>query len=73
MLIIMKQHARFEALSYYFNLEEYIPESHLLRLIDKHIDFGFVRGRRKGTRKRTPLSPAFRKFKNSLRIFGKGE
>jgi len=40
---MMGQHARSEALFYYFTLEEYIPENHLLRLIDQHIDFSFVR------------------------------
>ena len=34
--LMMGQHARSEALFYYFTLEEYIPENHLLRLIDKH-------------------------------------
>ena len=43
LLIMMGQHARSEALFYYFTLEEYIPQNHLLRLIDKHIDFSFVR------------------------------
>jgi transposase len=43
LLIMMGPHARSETLFYYFTLEEYIPENHLLRLIDKHIDFGFVR------------------------------
>src|SRR5215472_10875595 len=43
LLIMMGQHARSEALFYYFKLEEYIPNNHLLRLIDKHIDFSFVR------------------------------
>ncbi len=38
LLIMMGQHARSEALFYYFTLEEYIPQNHLLRLIDKHID-----------------------------------
>jgi hypothetical protein len=52
LLIMTGQLTRSEALFYYFKLEEYIPESHLLRLIDKHIDFGFVREQRKGTRKR---------------------
>jgi transposase len=47
LLIMMGQHARSEALFYYFKLEEYIPENHLLRLIDKHISFGFVRERLK--------------------------
>jgi len=43
LLIMMGQHTRSEALFYYFKLEEYIPRNHLLRLVDKHIDFGFVR------------------------------
>ena len=47
LLIMMGQHARSEALFYYFRLEEYIPENHLLRLIDKHIDLSFVRERLK--------------------------
>ena len=45
LLIMMGQHARSEALFYYFKLEEYIPENHLLRLIDKHISLAFVRER----------------------------
>ena len=44
---MMGQHARSETLFYYFTLEEYIPQNHLLRLIDKHIDFSFVRERLK--------------------------
>ena len=40
---MMGQHARSESLFYYFRLEDQVPENHLLRLIDKHIDFGFVR------------------------------
>jgi transposase len=47
LLIMMGQHARSEALFYYFKLEEYIPEDHLLRLIDKHISLAFVRERLK--------------------------
>src|SRR5690348_12082626 len=43
LLIMMGHHARSEALFYYFRLEEHIPEDHLLRLIDKHISFDFVR------------------------------
>jgi transposase len=39
---MMGQHARSEALFYYFKLEEYIPENHWLRLIDKHISLAFV-------------------------------
>jgi transposase len=43
LLIMMGQHARAEALFYYFRLEDQIPENHLLRLIDKHVSFEFVR------------------------------
>src|SRR3974377_820530 len=43
-LLIMRGHtAPSEPLFYYFRLDDYIPESHLLRLIDKHISFEFVR------------------------------
>ena len=40
---MMGHHARSEALFYYFRLEDQIPEHHLLRLIDKHVSFEFVR------------------------------
>ena len=40
---MMGQHDRSEALFYYFCLEDQVPETHLLRLIDKHIRFAFVR------------------------------
>jgi len=40
---MMGQHPRAEALFYYFRLEDQVPETHLLRLIDKHISFAFVR------------------------------
>jgi transposase len=42
-LIMMGQHSRSEALFYYFRLEDQVPETHLLRLIDKHISLAFVR------------------------------
>ena len=42
-LIMMGQHSRSEALFYYFRLEDQVPETHLLRLIEKHISFAFVR------------------------------
>src|SRR6201993_3042457 len=45
LLIMMGQHDRSEALFYYFRLEDQVPENHLLRLIDKHVDFGFVHQR----------------------------
>jgi transposase len=49
LLIMMGQHDRSEALFYYFRLEDHIPENHLLRLIDKHISFAFVREKLKAS------------------------
>ena len=43
LLIMMGHHTRSEALFYYFRLEDQDPENHLLRLIDQHISFEFVR------------------------------
>jgi len=40
---MMEHHTRSEALFYYFRLEDQVPENHLLRLIDKHVSFSFVR------------------------------
>ena len=40
---MMGHHTRSESLFYYFRLEDQVPENHLLRLIDTHIDFSFVR------------------------------
>ena len=40
---MMGHHDRSEALFYYFRLEDYVPENHLLRLIDKHVSLDFVR------------------------------
>jgi transposase len=42
---MMGQQTRKESLFYYFRLEDQIPEDHLLRLIDQHIDLSFVRKR----------------------------
>ena len=41
--LMMGQHARCDSLFYYFRLEDQVSESPLLRLVDKHIDLGFVR------------------------------
>jgi transposase len=41
--LMLGQHPRSESLFYYFRLEDQVPENHLLRLVDKHIDFCFVR------------------------------
>jgi transposase len=46
---MMGQHDRSETLFYYFRLEDQVPENHLLRLIEKHISFEFVRERLKET------------------------
>ncbi|MBV9404944.1 MAG: transposase [Acidobacteriaceae bacterium] len=40
---MMGQQTRCESLFYYFRIEDYVPEDHLLRLIDRYVDFGFVR------------------------------
>jgi transposase len=45
--IMMGQHDRSEVLFYYFGLEDQLPETHLLRLIEKHISFALVRERLK--------------------------
>jgi transposase len=44
---MMGQQVRAESLFYYFRLEDQIPEDHLLRLIDRHVDLSFVRDRLK--------------------------
>jgi len=43
LLIMMGQHDRSEALFHYFRLEDQVPETHLLRLIEQHVSFAFVR------------------------------
>jgi transposase len=53
LLIMMGQHSRSEALFYHFRLEDQIPETHLLRLIEKHINFGFVREKVKDSYRET--------------------
>jgi len=44
---MMGNHSRSESLFYYFRLEDLVPENHLLRLIDRHISFDFVRAKLK--------------------------
>src|SRR5271170_7402121 len=44
---MMGQRLRTEPLFYYFRMEDQIPQDHLLRLIDRYVDFGFVRERLK--------------------------
>jgi transposase len=43
LLLMMGHHARSEALFYYFRWEDQVPETHLLRLINRHVGFEFVR------------------------------
>src|ERR1035437_8374791 len=49
LLIMMGQHDRSEALLYYFRLEDHVREARLLRLIEKHISFAFVREKLKAS------------------------
>src|ERR1700748_161535 len=42
-LLMMGQHSRSESLFYYFRIEDQVPENHLLRVIDRHVSFQFVR------------------------------
>ncbi len=44
---MMGQQPRTESLFYYFCLQDQIPTDHLLRLIDRYVDFSFVRERLK--------------------------
>jgi transposase len=43
LLLMMGHQTRSESLFYYFRLEDQVPENHLLRLIDRHVSFEFVR------------------------------
>src|SRR6478752_935443 len=43
LLLMMGHHARVESLFYYFRIEDQVSENHLLRLIDRHVSFDFVR------------------------------
>jgi transposase len=43
LLLMMGHRARSEFVFDYFKLDDYVPETHLLRLIDKHVSFAFVR------------------------------
>src|SRR6202158_4776625 len=47
LLLMMGHHTRGEALFYYFRLEDQVPENHLLRLIDRHVNFEFIRAKLK--------------------------
>jgi transposase len=40
---LLGDHERKEPMFYYVRMEDIVPEGHLLRLIDRHIDFSFIR------------------------------
>ena len=44
---MMGHQSRSEALFYYFRREDQVPENHLLRLIDRHVNFEFMRAKLK--------------------------
>ena len=46
---MMGQQPRTESLFYYFRLEDQIPDDHLLKRLDRFIDFGFARERLRDT------------------------
>jgi transposase len=46
-LLRMGHHSRSESLFYYFRLEDQVPENHRLRLIDRHVNFEFIRAKLK--------------------------
>jgi len=46
---MMGHQSRAESLFYYFRLEDQVPENHLLRLIDHHVNFEFIRAKLKGS------------------------
>jgi len=47
LLLMMGNHDRSESLFHYFRLEDQVPENHLLRLIDRHVNFEFIRAKLK--------------------------
>jgi transposase len=47
LLLMMGNHSPSESLFHYFRLEDQVPEDHLLRLIDRHVNFDFVRAKLK--------------------------
>ena len=41
--MIPKGQERSQPMFHYFNIEDLVPEDHILRIIDKVVDFSFVR------------------------------
>ena len=40
---LLGENKRQELMFHYIRIEDMVPENHLLRLVDKYIDFGFIR------------------------------
>src|SRR5256714_6194295 len=60
LLLMMGRHSRAESLFYYFRLEDQVPENHLLRLIDRHVNLEFIRTKLKDAYSdagRPPIDP----------------
>src|SRR5260370_37423401 len=60
LLLMMGHHSRAESLFYYFRLEDQVPENHLLRLIDRHVNLEFIRAQLKDAYSeagRPPIDP----------------
>jgi transposase len=53
LLLMMGHHSRSESLFYYFRLEDQVPENLLLRLIDRYINFDFIRAKLKDSHSHT--------------------
>jgi transposase len=47
LLLMMGHQPRSESLFYNFRLEDQVPENNLLRLIDRHVNFEFIRAKLK--------------------------
>jgi hypothetical protein len=45
----MGQQCRSESLSYYFRIEDHVSEHHLLRAIDRYVNFDLVREKLHGS------------------------
>ena len=73
LLIMMGQHDRSEALFYYFRLEDQVPETHLLRLIEKHISFDFVREKLRRIGRRSSASLSVTAPSTMTRLFEKAD
>ena len=65
---MMGQQSRTDSLFYYLRLEDQIPDDHLLKRLDRFIDFGFVRERLRDTYSamgRPSIDPVMNSFKSS--------